>query len=93
VSIFLRKHDAASSGHLQILESVYFDLIFLKTALLRSFQAMQKASDFCTKEERASRHTEGMLLLEAALGHDDPVLTDASMSVVSFHSNGPPPIT
>jgi hypothetical protein len=53
---------------------------------------MQKASDFCTKEERVSRHTEGMLLLEAALGHDDPVATDASMSVVSFHSNGPPPI-
>ncbi len=37
---------------------------------------MQKASDFCTKEERVSRHTEGMLLLEAALGHDDPVATD-----------------
>jgi hypothetical protein len=32
-----------------------------------------------------------MLLLEADLGHDDPVATDASISVVSFHSNGPPP--
>ncbi len=28
--------------------------IFLKTALLRSSQAMQKASDFCTKEERST---------------------------------------
>jgi hypothetical protein len=33
-------------GNFQILESVHFYFIFLITALVRRFQAMQKASDF-----------------------------------------------